>query len=67
MTEKIQHIIDTIRLKCKTLHAQLESERSVKINQEAEITDLKSDVEDTELTPLDIGVEELDNLFSYSR
>ena len=44
MTEKIQHIIDTIRLKCNSLHAQLESERAAKINQDVELTDLKSEI-----------------------
>lgn len=44
MTEQIQHIIDSIRLKCKTLHEKLVSERSIRIEQEAEITTLKSEI-----------------------
>jgi len=43
MTEKIQHIIDGIRLKCKALYSQLESERALRLEQEAELTTIKSD------------------------
>ena len=44
MTERIQHIIEGIRLKCKTLHDQLVSERSIRIDQESELTLLKSEI-----------------------
>ena len=41
MTEKIQHIIDGIRLKCKALYSQLESERSLRMDHEAELSTIK--------------------------
>ena len=44
MTERIQHIIEGIRLKCKTLHEQLVSERSIRIDQESELTLLKTEI-----------------------
>jgi len=44
MTEKIQHIIDTIRLRYKTLHSQLEVERALKLSLDAELSDLKSEI-----------------------
>ena len=44
MTEKVQYIIDGIRLKCKALHSQLVQERSIRMNQEAELTSLKSEI-----------------------
>jgi hypothetical protein len=44
MTEKIQHIIDGIRLKCKTLYYQLESERSIRDVQAAELSILKGEL-----------------------
>ena len=43
MTEKIQHIIDGIRLKCKALYSQLESERSLRMDHEAELSTIKND------------------------
>lgn len=43
MTEKIQHIIDGIRLKCKALYSQLESERALRMEQEAELSTIKND------------------------
>ena len=43
MTEKIQHIIDGIRLKCKALYSQLESERSLRMEHEAELSTIKND------------------------
>jgi predicted nucleic acid-binding Zn-ribbon protein len=43
MTEKIQHIIDGIRLKCKALYSQLESERALRLEHEAELTTVNND------------------------
>ena len=43
MTEKIQHIIDGIRLKCKALYSQLDSERSLRMEYEAELSTIKND------------------------
>ncbi len=43
MTEKIQHIIDGIRLKCKALYSQLESERALRMEHEAELSTIKND------------------------
>ncbi len=43
MTEKIQHIIDGIRLKCKALYSQLESERVLRTEHEAELSTIKND------------------------
>jgi DNA-binding transcriptional regulator YhcF (GntR family) len=43
MTEKIQHIIDGIRLKCKVLYSQLESERALRTEHEAELSTIKND------------------------
>ena len=42
MTEKIQHIINDIRLKSKSLHSQLVSEREIKLALEVELNELKS-------------------------
>ena len=44
MTDKIQHIIESIQLKCKLLHENLVSERSTRIEQEAEIVTLKDEI-----------------------
>lgn len=44
MTEKIQQIIDGIRLKYKMLYSQLESERSLKLEIETELTSVKNDI-----------------------
>jgi hypothetical protein len=44
MTDKIQHIIESIHLKCKTLHENLVSERSIRIEHEAEIVTLKNEI-----------------------
>jgi hypothetical protein len=44
MTEKIQHIIDSIRLKCKSLYTQLETERTKTVELSAEIHSLKNDI-----------------------
>lgn len=46
MTEKIQHIIDGIRLKCKALYSQLESERALRLEQEAELSTVKSEFQE---------------------
>ncbi len=43
MTEKIQHIIDGIRLKCKALYSQLETERALRLEQEAELSTVKNE------------------------
>jgi len=43
MTEKIQHIIDGIRLKCKALYSQLESERALRTEHEAELSTIKNE------------------------
>ena len=43
MTEKIQQIIDGIRLKCKALYSQLESERALRTEHEAELSTIKND------------------------
>ena len=43
MTDKIQHIIDGIRLKCKTLYYQLVAERALRLEHEAELTSIKSE------------------------
>ena len=45
MTEKIQHIIDGIRLKCKALYSQLESERVLRLAQEAELSTFKNEIQ----------------------
>lgn len=42
MTEKIQHIINDIRLKSKSLHSQLVSEREIKETLSVELNELKS-------------------------
>ena len=42
MTERIQHIINDIRLKSKSLHSQLVSEREIKLALEVELNELKS-------------------------
>jgi predicted nucleic acid-binding Zn-ribbon protein len=42
MTEKIQHTINDIRLKSKSLHSQLVSERENKAALEVELNELKS-------------------------
>ncbi len=44
MTERIQHMIEGIRLKCRSLHEQLVSERSIRIDQESELSLLKSEI-----------------------
>ena len=44
MTDKIQHIIESIHVKCKSLHENLVSERSTRIEQEAEIVALKDEI-----------------------
>ena len=44
MTDKIQNIIESIQLKCKSLHENLVSERSTRIEQEAEIVTLKDEI-----------------------
>ena len=46
MTEKIQHIIDGIRLKCKALYSQLESERALRLEQEAELSTVKNEFQE---------------------
>lgn len=43
MTERIQHIIDGIRLKYKSLYSQLESERLKNVTLEAELMSLKNE------------------------
>lgn len=43
MTEKIQLIIEEIRLKCKELHTQLESERSKSLELRTELDALKTE------------------------
>ncbi len=44
MTEKIQHIIDGIRLKCKALYSQLESERALRLEREAELSTFQNEI-----------------------
>ena len=41
MTEKIQQLIEDIRLKYKTLYSQLIEERTLRLDQNAELTSLK--------------------------
>jgi hypothetical protein len=41
MTEKIQQLIEDIRLKYKTLYSQLIEERALRLDQNAELTSLK--------------------------
>lgn len=41
MTEKIQQLIEDIRLKYKTLYSQLIEERTLRLNQNAELTSFK--------------------------
>lgn len=43
MTEKIQLIIEDIRLKCKDLHSQLELERSISLEMKTELEALKTE------------------------
>ena len=41
MTERIQQLIEDIRLKYKTLYSQLIEERTLRLDQNAELTSLK--------------------------
>ena len=41
MTEKIQQLIEDIRLRYKTLYSQLIEERALRLDQNAELTSLK--------------------------
>ncbi len=61
MTERIQHIIDGIRLKCKALYSQLESERAIRATQEAELVQLKEENSTllTEKNELGLEIEKL--------
>jgi hypothetical protein len=59
MTEKIQQLIEDIRLRYKTLYSQLVEERALRLDQKAELTLLNTEISTLKVKSREIEVENL--------